>query len=220
MILGIDLGTTHSAAAVFRDGAPVLIPNAHGDYLTPSAVSLDEQGHTLVGLAARERAGLHAQSTALAFKRWMGSDKALMLRTGPHEKSLRAEELSALVLQTLKADAEAFLGESVTEAVITVPAYFNEAQRRATRTAGEIAGLKVERLQALKRHPRDEQDNRYQIERAKRLFEDRLGNDRAMLQDWLAQFEAALQTQDARIIRSARQQFKEALDSIDTSFKF
>jgi len=146
MILGIDLGTTHSAAAVFRDGAPVLIPNAHGDFLTPSAVSLDEQGHTLVGLAARERAGLHAQSTALAFKRWMGSDKAITLRTGPHTKTLRAEELSALVLQTLKADAEAFLGEPVTEAVITVPAYFNEAQRRATRTAGEIAGLKVERL--------------------------------------------------------------------------
>ncbi|MFG6460402.1 Hsp70 family protein [Roseateles sp. DXS20W] len=146
MILGIDLGTTHSAAAVFRDGAPVLIPNAHGDYLTPSAVSLDEQGHTLVGLAARERAGLHAESTALAFKRWMGSDKQITLRSGAHVKTLRAEELSALVLQTLKADAEAFLGEPVTEAVITVPAYFNEAQRRATRTAGEIAGLKVERL--------------------------------------------------------------------------
>ena len=146
MILGIDLGTTHSAAAVFRDGAPVLIPNAHGDYLTPSAVSLDEQGHTLVGLAARERAGLHAESTALAFKRWMGSDKKITLRTGTHVKQLRAEELSALVLQALKADAEAFLGEPVTEAVITVPAYFNEAQRRATRTAGEIAGLKVERL--------------------------------------------------------------------------
>ncbi|HEY9106805.1 MAG TPA: molecular chaperone HscC [Roseateles sp.] len=146
MILGIDLGTTHSAAAIFRDGAPVLIPNAHGDYLTPSAVSLDEQGHTLVGLAARERAGLHAESTALAFKRWMGSDRKITLRTGPHVKQLRAEELSALVLQALKADAEAFLGEPVTEAVITVPAYFNEAQRRATRTAGEIAGLKVERL--------------------------------------------------------------------------
>lgn len=146
MILGIDLGTTHSAAAVFRDGAPVLIPNAHGDYLTPSAVSLDDQGHTLVGLAARERAGLHAQSTALAFKRWMGSERTLTLRSGAHEKTLRPEELSALVLQALKADAEAFLGEPITEAVITVPAYFNEAQRRATRTAGEIAGLKVERL--------------------------------------------------------------------------
>jgi molecular chaperone HscC len=146
MILGIDLGTTHSAAAVFRDGAAVLIPNAHGDFLTPSAVALDDQGHTLVGLAARERAGLHAQSTALAFKRWMGSDKKITLRSGAHTKEMRAEELSALVLQALKSDAEAFLGEPVTEAVITVPAYFNEAQRRATRTAGEIAGLKVERL--------------------------------------------------------------------------
>jgi molecular chaperone DnaK len=146
MILGIDLGTTHSAAAIFRDGAPVLIPNAHGDYLTPSAVSLDERGHTLVGLAARERAGLHAQSTALAFKRWMGSDRRITLRTGSHEKSMRAEELSALVLQTLKADAEAFLGETITEAVITVPAYFNDAQRQATKDAGQIAGLEVLRI--------------------------------------------------------------------------
>ncbi|MBW8760674.1 MAG: molecular chaperone HscC, partial [Burkholderiales bacterium] len=86
-------------------------------------------------------------------------------------------------------------------------------------SATEIAATR-ERLQALKRHPRDEQDNRYQIERAKRLFEDRLGNDRVMLQDWLAGFEAALQTQDPRAIRGARQQFKEALDSIDTSFRF
>jgi molecular chaperone HscC len=83
----------------------------------------------------------------------------------------------------------------------------------------EIAATR-ERLQALKRHPRDEQDNRYLIERAKRLFEDRLGNDRVMLQDWLAQFEAVLQTQDARAIRQARQQFKDALDSIDNTFRF
>jgi molecular chaperone HscC len=146
MILGIDLGTTHSAAGVFRDGAAVLIPNAHGDLLTPSAVSLDDEGHTLVGLAARERAGTHAEATALAFKRWMGTDKLITLRSGQHEKRLRPEELSALVLGAIKADAEAFLGETITEAVITVPAYFNEAQRRATRTAGELAGLKVERL--------------------------------------------------------------------------
>jgi molecular chaperone HscC len=83
----------------------------------------------------------------------------------------------------------------------------------------EIAATR-ERLQALKRHPRDEQDNRYQIERAKRLFEDRLGNDRVMLQDWLGEFEVAMQTQDPRAIRAARQQFKEQLDSVDTSFKF
>ncbi len=142
MIVGIDLGTTHSLVGVFRDGAPVLIPNALGDLLTPSAVSVDDHGHMLVGLAARERAGTHADRTALAFKRWMGSDKLIELAG----RGYRAEELSALVLKALKADAEAFLGEPVTEAVITVPAYFNEAQRRATRSAGELAGFKVERL--------------------------------------------------------------------------
>jgi len=142
MMVGIDLGTTNSLVGVWRDGRSQLIPNALGDFLTPSAVAVDEQGHTLVGLAARERAGTHLASTALAFKRWMGTDKTIQLGG----RGYRAEELSALVLKALKADAEAFLGEPVTEAVITVPAYFNEAQRRATRTAGELAGLKVERL--------------------------------------------------------------------------
>jgi molecular chaperone HscC len=142
MIVGIDLGTTNSLVGVFRGGAPVLIPNALGDLLTPSAVSVDEHGNTLVGLAARERDASHPQHSAQAFKRWMGTDKRLALGS----RSFRAEELSALVLKSLKADAEAFLGEPVTEAVITVPAYFNEAQRRATRSAGELAGFKVERL--------------------------------------------------------------------------
>ena len=142
MIVGIDLGTTNSLISVFRHGKSELIPNALGDFATPSAVSIDEQGRTLVGLAARERASTHPASTAQAFKRWMGTDHKL--RLGARE--FRAEELSALVLQALKADAEAYLGEPVTEAIITVPAYFNEAQRRATRTAGELAGLKVERL--------------------------------------------------------------------------
>lgn len=142
MIVGIDLGTTNSLVGVFRDGRPQLIPNAVGDLLTPSAVALDAQGHTLVGLPARERAGSDVNSTAQGFKRWMGTDKKLRLGS----RDFRAEELSALVLKSLKADAEVFLGEPVTEAVITVPAYFNEAQRRATRTAGELAGLKVERL--------------------------------------------------------------------------
>jgi molecular chaperone HscC len=146
MIVGIDLGTTHSLVGVFRNGKSELIPNALGDLLTPSAVSVDEHGHTLVGLAARERASSHPRHTALAFKRWMGIDKRIVLGEGAHERRFRAEELSALVLKALKADAEAFLGEPVTEAVITVPAYFNEAQRRATRTAGELAGFKVERL--------------------------------------------------------------------------
>jgi molecular chaperone HscC len=142
MIVGIDLGTTNSLIAVFRDGRPQLIPNALGDFSTPSAVALDETGKLIVGLAARERATTDPGRSAQAFKRWMGSDRTVPLG----DRKFRAEELSALVLQSLKADAEAFLGEPVTEAVITVPAYFNEAQRRATRTAGELAGLKVERL--------------------------------------------------------------------------
>jgi molecular chaperone HscC len=142
MIIGIDLGTTNSLVGVFRDGQPILVRNAHGDYATPSAVSLGDDGKLLVGLAARERASTHPQRTAQAFKRWMGTDQRVRLG----DRNFRAEELSALVLQSLKADAEAFLGEPVTEAVITVPAYFNESQRRATRSAGELAGLKVERL--------------------------------------------------------------------------
>jgi molecular chaperone HscC len=142
MIVGIDLGTTNSLVGVFREGRPQLIPNAVGDLLTPSAVALDGAGHTLVGLPARERAGSDPAGTVQGFKRWMGTDKRL--RIGGRD--FRAEELSSLVLKSLKADAEAFLGEPVTEAVITVPAYFNEAQRRATRRAGELAGLKVERL--------------------------------------------------------------------------
>jgi molecular chaperone HscC len=142
MIVGIDLGTTNSLVAAFLDGRPQLVPNSLGDWITPSAISIDDSGRTLVGMAARERAGSHPQLTAQGFKRWMGTDKSITL--GPRQ--FRAEELSALVLQALKADAEAFLSQPVTEAVITVPAYFNEAQRRATRVAGELAGLKVERL--------------------------------------------------------------------------
>ncbi|MFX1681675.1 molecular chaperone HscC [Mitsuaria sp. CC2] len=142
MIVGIDLGTTNSLIAVFRDGRPQLIPNALGDFATPSAVAIDDAGKLITGLAARERAATDPVRTAQAFKRMMGTDRTVRLG----DRNLRAEELSALVLQSLKADAEAFLGEPVTEAVITVPAYFNEAQRRATRAAGELAGLKVERL--------------------------------------------------------------------------
>ena len=142
MIVGIDLGTTNSLIGFFQDGQPRLVRNVHGDFSTPSVVSLDDEGRTLVGLTARERASTHPGRTAQGFKRWMGTDRTLRLGT----RDFRPEELSALVLQSLKADAEALLGEPVTEAVITVPAYFNEAQRRATRTAGELAGLTVERL--------------------------------------------------------------------------
>ncbi|MFA5964773.1 MAG: molecular chaperone HscC [Sphingomonas sp.] len=142
MIIGIDLGTTNSAAAVWRDGAAQLIPNRLGHVLTPSAVSVDADGTIIVGLAARERQAHDAANTVTAFKRYMGTRRTTKL--GRH--SFSAEELSAIVLRSLKEDAEAFLGEPVTEAVITVPAYFNDKQRKATHRAGELAGLKVERL--------------------------------------------------------------------------
>jgi molecular chaperone HscC len=142
MIVGIDLGTTNSAIAVWRAGAAELIPNSLGDRLTPSAVSLDDSGEVIVGLAARERQVSHPELTATAFKRFMGSSRRIALG----QKYFCAEELSALVLRSLKADAEAALGEPITDAVITVPAYFNDKQRKATRRAGELAGLRVERL--------------------------------------------------------------------------
>jgi molecular chaperone HscC len=142
VLVGIDLGTTNSAVAVFSDGAPVLIANALGDLLTPSAVSIAEDGRLLVGMAARERQVSHPASTATAFKRLIGTNRPVKLG----KRSFSAEDLSALVLSSLKADAEAWAGEPVTGAVITVPAYFNDKQRKATRRAGELAGLKVERL--------------------------------------------------------------------------
>jgi molecular chaperone HscC len=142
MIIGIDLGTTNSLVSVWRNGRPELLPNALGEVLTPSCVSVDEDGSLLIGRAARERAQTHPERTARAFKRYMGSNKTLRLG----DREFRPEELSALVLKSLKADAEAALGEPVTEAIITVPAYFSDTQRKATRAAGELAGLKVERL--------------------------------------------------------------------------
>ena len=142
MIVGIDLGTTNSAVAVWREGRAQLIPNSLGHTLTPSVVSVDDDGTMLVGLPARERISTHPSRTAFAFKRYMGAHRET--RLGDH--ALLPEELSSLVLKSLKSDAEAFLGEAVTEAVITVPAYFNDKQRKATRRAGELAGLKVERL--------------------------------------------------------------------------
>ena len=142
MIVGIDLGTTNSAVGLWRDGKAELIPNSLGDLLTPSAVGLGDDGALLVGMAARERQSTHPKLTATAFKRLMGSSQKVPLG----RKLYSPEELSALVLRSLKADAEAFLGEPVEAAVITVPAYFNDRQRKATRRAGELAGLKVERL--------------------------------------------------------------------------
>jgi molecular chaperone HscC len=142
MIIGIDLGTSNSAVAIWRDGGPVLIPNSLGQTLTPSAVSIDADGVVSVGITARDRLVSDPGATVIAFKRYMGTDRVTRLR----ESSFLPEELSALILRSLKADAEAFLGEPVTEAVITVPAYFNDKQRKATRKAGELAGLRVERL--------------------------------------------------------------------------
>ncbi|WP_342381028.1 Hsp70 family protein [Myxococcus stipitatus] len=141
-ILGIDLGTTYSLVSVFRDGRPVIIPNALGEFLTPSAVALDEHGNILVGAAAKARAVLHPGQAAFAFKRDMGTSRTY--RLGSRDSS--PQELSALILASLKRDAEAFLGQPVEEAVITVPAYFGDPQRQATKDAGAIAGLKVERI--------------------------------------------------------------------------
>jgi molecular chaperone HscC len=142
MIVGIDLGTTNSLVAVWKDGQACLIPNALGSVLTPSVVSVDDNGQLLVGQAAKERLVTHPALTAAAFKRFMGSQKTYLLG----RRAFRPEELSALVLSSLKADAEAWLGETVSEAIITVPAYFNDIQRNATRIAAELAGLKVLRL--------------------------------------------------------------------------
>jgi len=142
MIVGIDLGTTNSAIGIWRDGKAELIPNAIGDLLTPSAVSIGDNGDLMVGLAARDRQSTHPKLTASAFKRWMGTKQTITLG----KRTFSAEDLSALVLASLKADAEAFLGEPVTSAIITVPAYFNDRQRKATRRAGELAGFAVERL--------------------------------------------------------------------------
>jgi molecular chaperone HscC len=142
VIVGIDLGTTYSLVAVLQDGQPTVLPNALGDSLTSSAVSLLDDGEVLIGPPARARATTHPSRTALAFKRDMGSDKRIDLGL----RSFTPVELSAMVLQVLKRDAEAALGRPVHEAVITVPAYFGEAQRQATRQAGEIAGLRVDRI--------------------------------------------------------------------------
>lgn len=142
MIVGIDLGTTHSLVAVWRDGATELVANALGHTLTPSVLGLDDQGRVLVGQAARERLHTHPHLTTALFKRYMGSNQQVTLGG----RAYRPEELSALVLKSLKEDVERAYGEPVTEAVISVPAYFSDAQRKATRVAGELAGLRVDKL--------------------------------------------------------------------------
>ncbi|PKQ00576.1 MAG: molecular chaperone HscC [Alphaproteobacteria bacterium HGW-Alphaproteobacteria-13] len=142
MIVGIDLGTTNSAAAVFENGEARLIPNALGDVLTPSAVAILADGTTLVGKPALNHWALKPAEAVTSFKRFIGTNRTIKLG----RYSFKAEDLSAIVLRSLKEDIEAATGEEVTEAVITVPAYFNDKQRKATRRAGELAGLKVARL--------------------------------------------------------------------------
>lgn len=141
-IIGIDLGTTNSACGVWKDGRVQLIPNRLGDYLTPSVVGFDDSGKITVGRVAKERLISHSDSTVAVFKRLMGSSHKIKI----DRQEFTAMELSSLVLRSLKEDAEAFLQESVSEAVISVPAYFNDSQRHATKMAGELAGLKVSRL--------------------------------------------------------------------------
>ena len=141
-LIGIDLGTTHSLIAYYKDGKAHLIPNVHGSYLTPSVVSVEEDGNVLVGEAARERFITHPENSVHAFKRVIGTNK----EWSAGKRKFRPEELSALVLRSLKQDAESFLNEPVVEAVISVPAYFNDIQRNATKQAAAIAGLQVTRL--------------------------------------------------------------------------
>ena len=142
MIIGIDLGTTNSLVAAWRDGKAHIIPNALGEFLTPSCVGIDEDGTVLVGAAARARLQTHPELSTSLFKRYMGSERVTRLG----RQDFRPEELSSLVLRALKEDAEAWLGHKVEEAIVTVPAYFSDAQRKATRAAGQLAGLRVERL--------------------------------------------------------------------------
>ncbi|SHE87296.1 molecular chaperone HscC [Microbulbifer donghaiensis] len=141
-VIGIDLGTTNSACGVLSGEGVRLIPNRLGEVLTPSVVGLDDAGKLVVGKTAKERLINHSDRTVAAFKRLMGTDHKVKLG----KQLFSATELSALVLRSLKEDAETYLGEEVTEAVISVPAYFNDNQRHATKLAGELAGLKVERL--------------------------------------------------------------------------
>ncbi len=141
-LIGIDLGTTNSLCSVFREGRPELIPNATGHFLTPSVVGLVDGGQVIVGHPAVELRITQPDRTASCFKRHMGTDQSISL--GGKEYS--SSELSSLVLRSLKHDAEEFLGTEVIRAVVTVPAYFNDHQRKATKLAGELAGLQVQRI--------------------------------------------------------------------------
>ena len=141
-IIGIDLGTTNSCVAVMEGGEPVVIANAEGNRTTPSVVAFSKTGERMVGQVAKRQAVTNHDRTVASIKRRMGSDYKVDI----DGKKYTPQEISAMILQKLKADAEAYLGGTVTEAVITVPAYFNDAQRQATKDAGKIAGLDVKRI--------------------------------------------------------------------------
>ena len=141
-IIGIDLGTTNSCVAVMEGGKPVVIPNSEGSRTTPSVVAFTKTGERLIGEPAKRQVVTNADRTISSIKRHMGTDYKVTI----DGKSYTPQEISAMILQKLKADAESYLGEKVTEAVITVPAYFNDAQRQATKDAGKIAGLDVKRI--------------------------------------------------------------------------
>lgn len=140
--VGIDLGTTNSVVSVMEAGEPIVIANAEGGRTTPSVVGFSKTGERLVGVTAKRQAVLNPDRTISSIKRHMGTDYHVTI----DDKNYKPEEISAMILQKLKADAEAYLGEEVTQAVITVPAYFNDMQRTATKHAGEIAGLNVLRI--------------------------------------------------------------------------
>lgn len=142
MIVGIDLGTTNSLVGVYQDGQVKLIPNAFGEYLTPSVVALDDNDDIIVGKIAKERLVTHPDRTISQFKRFMGTKHELVLGN----RTYKAEELSSFVIRKLVDDAETFLGEKVEEVIVSVPAYFNDAQRYATKLAGQFAGVKIERI--------------------------------------------------------------------------
>jgi molecular chaperone DnaK len=141
-VIGIDLGTTNSCVAVMEGGEPVVIPNPEGNRTTPSVVAFSKTGERLVGQVAKRQAITNPERTVISIKRDMGTDRKVRI----DDKSFTPQEISAMILQKLKADAEAYLGETVSQAVITVPAYFSDSQRQATKDAGKIAGLEVLRI--------------------------------------------------------------------------
>lgn len=141
-VIGIDLGTTNSCVAVMEGGEPVVIPNAEGARVTPSVVAFSKTGERLIGQVAKRQAVTNPERTISSVKRDMGTDRRIKI----DDNEYTPQEISAMILMKLKQDAEAYLGETITQAVITVPAYFSDSQRQATKDAGRIAGLEVLRI--------------------------------------------------------------------------